>query len=135
MLLNHEAENQLIRAEHSCYETLKKSNEYISQAMSKLPQPRGNTLIKTTPYHGMELMIKAGRSRILKNKNTGERTEIQSLDLIVSPVAELYKKGYWLRLISNTLFGDTFHVFRDGQYLGEMLELGLKPVYQGKRWA
>lgn len=54
MNLGHEAEMQLVRAENFCYETLKLSNQYISEAMSKLPCQRGNTLIKTVPYYGMD---------------------------------------------------------------------------------
>ena len=135
MNLSHEAESQLIRAEMQCYEALKLSNEYISQALSKLPCPRGNTLIKTVPYYGMELTIKAGRTRVRTNQKTGEKTELQSLDLIVSPIGKCQQKGYWLRLISNTLFGDQFYVFRDGEYMGEMESLGLKPTYQGHKMA
>lgn len=127
MPISHEMEMQLIRAENLCYKALQLSNQYISEAMSKMPCPRGNTLVRANPYYGFELTIKAGKRRIRKNKKTGEVTEDQSLDLIISPVGKWQQKGYWLRLISNTLFGDTFHVFHNGEYKGSMDELGLKP--------
>ena len=136
MNIGHEVESQLIRAENLCYQTLQLSNQYISEAMSKLPCQKGDTLVRVIPYHGMELIIKAGVKRITRNKKTGEVIEErQSLDMIVSPVGQWQKQGYWLRLISNTLLGDKFHVFHDGKHLGDMEELGLKPSYQGYKTA